>query len=138
MNSDETEKPVVLDNSDSPANMVEAAVTPEEQTGTPEEQAVAPEEQAAASEEQALTPEMVISLGKYRDDDYITKIGLAEAFGCTDRTLQRMVERLDIPPPMPLGKRKVWIVGKLRAWIAQAAERQEAQALKAAGLRYFS
>jgi predicted DNA-binding transcriptional regulator AlpA len=116
MNTNESENPVVLDNSGSPANM-ESAVTPEER---------------------AVTSEMVMSLGKYRDDDYITKVGLAEVFGCTDRTLQRMVERLDIPPPMLLAGRKVWIVGKLRAWIAQAAERQEAQALKAAGIRHLT
>ena len=80
-----------------------------------------------------LSPEIVMSLEKYNDGDYITKIGLSEAFGCTERTLQRMVERLEIPPPMLLAGRKVWIVGKLRAWIRTAAERQEEEALKAVG-----
>lgn len=75
-----------------------------------------------------------MSLAQYDDGDYITKIGLSEAFGCTERTLQRMVERLEIPPPMLLAGRKVWIVGKLRAWIRTAAERQEQEALRAMGL----
>ena len=107
--NDESDKSVGLDNSGNPANMKEV-----------------------------ITPEIAMSLGKYQDGDFITKVGLAEVFGCTERTLQRMVERLDIPPPMLLAGRKVWIVGKLRAWIAHTAERQEAEALKAAGrLRIF-
>jgi predicted DNA-binding transcriptional regulator AlpA len=111
--NDETENPVGLDNSGGSATIEGAG-------------------------EAVISSEMVMSLGKYRDDDYITKVGLAKVFGCTDRTLQRMVERLELPPPMLLAGRKVWIVGKLRAWIAKAAERQEAEALKAAGrLRTF-
>ena len=85
-----------------------------------------------------LSPEIVMSLEKYNDGDYITKIGRSEAFGCTERTLQRMVERLEIPPPMLLAGRKVWIVGKVRAWLAEAAARKEAEALKEARrLRVF-
>ena len=80
------------------------------------------------------SPEIVMSLVRYNEGDYITKVGLAEAFGCTERTLQRMVERLEIPPPMLLAGRKVWIVGKLRAWIRTAAERQEEEALRAMGV----
>ena len=80
------------------------------------------------------SPEIVMSLEKYNDGDYITKIGLAEAFGCSERTLQRMVERLELPPPMLLAGKKVWIVGKLRAWIRTAAERQEEEALRGIGL----
>ncbi len=79
-----------------------------------------------------------MSLAEYVDGDYITKAGLAAAFACSGRTIQRMVERLEIPPPMTLAGRKVWIVGKLRAWIAASAQRQEVEALKAMGpLRAF-
>jgi hypothetical protein len=42
----------------------------------------------------------------------ITKQELGKCLGCSDRTLQHMVERFEIPPPMTLGGRKVWIVGK--------------------------
>lgn len=80
------------------------------------------------------SPEIVMSLAQYADGDYITKTGLAEAFGITGRTIQRMVERLELPPPMLLAGRKVWIVGKLRVWIQAAAERQEEEALKAMGM----
>ena len=88
--------------------------------------------------EPAISPDIVMSLDKYSDTDFITKPGLAAAFGCTERTLQRMVERFEVPPSIYLAGRKVWIVGKLRAWIAKAAERQEEEAVKAAGrLRVF-
>lgn len=88
--------------------------------------------------DETVSPEIVMSISKYDDGDYITKAGLAAAFGCTGRTIQRMVERLEIPPPMVLAGRKVWIVGKLRVWIADAAQRQEEEALKAMGpLRAF-
>lgn len=79
------------------------------------------------------SPEIVMSLAKYDDGDYITKAGLAEAFGCSERTLQRMVERLELPPPMLLAGRKVWIVGKLRTWIRAVAERKEEEAIRARG-----
>ena len=79
-----------------------------------------------------------ISLGRFADGDLITKQELAQCLGCSDRTLQRMVERFEIPPPMTLGGRKVWIMGKVRAWFTDAAERREAEALKEAKrLRVF-
>jgi predicted DNA-binding transcriptional regulator AlpA len=49
-----------------------------------------------------------------------------------------MVDRFELPPPVDLGVRKVWIVGKIRAWFADAAERREAEAVKEARrLRVF-
>jgi predicted DNA-binding transcriptional regulator AlpA len=73
-----------------------------------------------------------ISLGRFADGDLITKQELGKCLGCSDRTLQRMVERFELPPPMTLGGRKVWIIGKVRAWFTDAAERREAEALKEA------
>lgn len=73
-----------------------------------------------------------ISLAGFADGDLITKRELCKCLNCSDRTLQRMVERFELPPPMTLGGRKVWIVGKIRAWFAEAAGRMEAEALKEA------
>lgn len=72
----------------------------------------------------------VISLDRFSDGDYITKTGMAEVFECSDRTIQRMVERFEIPPPATVAGRKVWRAGKLKAWLAQADDRAEAEALK--------
>ncbi len=85
-----------------------------------------------------ISPHIVMSLAKYDDGDYVTKAGLSKSFGCSERTLLRMVERFDLPPPIMLAGKKVWIVGKIRAWIATAVERREKEALKAAArLRVF-
>ena len=85
-----------------------------------------------------VAPAATISLGGFADGDMITNQELGECLNCSDRTLQRMVERFEIPPPMTLGGRKVWIVGKIRAWFAYAAERKETEALKEARrLRVF-
>ena len=85
-----------------------------------------------------VTPSATISLGGFADDDLITKQELCQYLGCSERTVQRMVDRFELPPPVDLGVRKVWIVGKIRAWFADAAERREAEAVKEAWrLRVF-
>lgn len=81
---------------------------------------------------QADAPATVIGLGRYRDGDFITKKELGQALGCSERTLQRMVERFEIPPPMSLAGRKVWLVDKLKAWLSDAAERKESEAVREA------
>jgi len=79
-----------------------------------------------------------IDLGAFTDSDLITKRELSKCLDCSERTLQRMVERFELPPPMSLGSRKVWIVGKIRAWFTNAAERREAEAVREARrLRVF-
>ena len=74
----------------------------------------------------------VISLDRFSDNDYITKAGLTDVFDCSERTIQRMVERFEIPPPSTVAGRKVWRTGKLKAWLAQADDRAENEALKEA------
>ena len=74
----------------------------------------------------------MVTLGRYADGDTITKRELCRSFGCSERTLQRMVERFEIPPPTTLAGRKVWIAGKVRAWIVEAANRKEAEAMREA------
>lgn len=78
----------------------------------------------------------VFSLGGYSDDDLLTKAGLAQLFKCSPRTLQRMVERFEVPPATPFGCRNIWIVGRLKAWILNMAETRESEALKHAKKTY--
>ena len=79
-----------------------------------------------------LRPSTLISLGTYNDSDILTKKELCAVFSCGARTLQRMVERFELPPPIWLGGRKVWIVGNLRAWIDEIAKRHEKEAARVA------
>ena len=74
----------------------------------------------------------VFSLGGYHDDDYLTRTGMRLIFQCSERTLFRMVERFEIPPAMPLAGRSVWVIGRLKAWIANVARHKEEEALKEA------
>ena len=84
-------------------------------------------------------PSTRITLDRIKDDQMLDKKELAEALGCSVRTLQRMVERHEIPPPIPFNGRKVWIVGNVKAWIAEAVGHREAKAKKEAlRLRAFS
>lgn len=81
---------------------------------------------------------IVISLDRFSDNDYITKVGMTQIFRCSERTIQRMVERFELPPPTTMAGRKVWRAGKVKAWLAQADDRIEAEALKEAKrLRVF-
>ncbi len=83
----------------------------------------------------ATSPEdgpTVIELDRFSDGDYITKAGLTKVFDCSERTIQRMVERFEIPPPSTVAGRKVWRAGKLKAWLAQADDRTEAEAMREA------
>ncbi|MDR0363149.1 MAG: AlpA family transcriptional regulator, partial [Planctomycetota bacterium] len=74
----------------------------------------------------------VYNIGKFHDDDCLTREGMRAVFQCSERTLFRMVERFEIPPPMPLGGRSVWQIGRLKAWIVSIAQHKEAEALKEA------
>ena len=74
----------------------------------------------------------LITLDRFPDDRILTKTELAEALCCSPRTLNRMVEKFEIPPGIILGGRCVWIVGKVKLWIASSASRREAEAEKEA------
>lgn len=74
----------------------------------------------------------LLGLSRYRDEDILTKEELARALGCSPRTLQRFVQRFEIPPAVWLGNRAVWIAGDVKKWIQEAAEKKRQAALKEA------
>ncbi len=74
----------------------------------------------------------MLGLSRYRDEDLLTKDELARALGCSPRTLQRLVNRFEIPPATRLGNRSVWVAGEVRRWILQAAEKKRLAAAKEA------
>lgn len=75
---------------------------------------------------------LVILLGEYHEDDMLTKLGMAVTFKCTLRTVQRMVDRYEIPPGIQFAGRCLWRVGRLKTWIANIADAKEAEAVKQA------
>ncbi len=79
-----------------------------------------------------------INLGGSAESDMITKPELCKCLNYSERTLQRMVERFELPPAMTLCGRKVWIVGKIRAWFADATERRDEGGAETASFRYLT
>jgi len=70
----------------------------------------------------ALLPPMAI----------IDEARLAEEFGVTSRTIRRMVSRFELPPPISLAGRSVWIAGRVLNHLDAAAERTQQLADKQA------
>jgi hypothetical protein len=75
---------------------------------------------------------LALNLAGYADGDYLTKSGMRQVFKCTGRSIQRMVDRFEIPPPAFVGGRNIWNVARLKAWIADIAGRREAEAARTA------
>ena len=71
---------------------------------------------------------MVLKTGSTIDGDMVGKRELCRSFGCSERTIQRMVKRFEIPPPIVLAARKYWNVGRMRLWLSDRANRAEADA----------
>lgn len=93
--------------------------------------------EATLSEHEAVTQNIsindtLITLDRFPDDRLLTKPELAEVLGCSPRTLNRMVEKFEIPPGVILGGRCVWLAGKVKSWIVSSASRREAEAEKEA------
>ena len=49
------------------------------------------------------TSSATISLGGFADSDLITKQELCQCLGCSERTIQRMVDRFELPPACGFG-----------------------------------
>jgi hypothetical protein len=75
---------------------------------------------------------LALDLAGYADGDYLTKAGMRRVFRCAGRSIQRMVDRFEIPPPASVGGRNIWNVGRLKAWIADMARRRETEAAREA------
>ena len=55
---------------------------------------------------------------------------LAESLRVTTRTVRRMVSRFELPPPIPLGGRSVWMAGRILQHFEDAMERAGQRAVK--------
>jgi hypothetical protein len=79
-----------------------------------------PSEQAASAKAPGF---VVLELANLPEHALIDEKALARAFGCADRTIQAMVARYDLPPALDIAGRKLWIVGRLLAWLIDRADR---------------
>ena len=53
---------------------------------------------------------------------------LAHLLHVTPRTVRRMVSRFELPPPVPLGGKSVWMAGRVLDYIDSAAEQRQREA----------
>ena len=51
---------------------------------------------------------------------------LATALGITSRTIRRMIGRGELPAPVPLAGRSVWMAGRVLTFLEQKMEKAEA------------
>lgn len=75
-------------------------------------------------------PGILTGLAGFHPDALLAQADLAEALGVCGRTLRRMVMKSELPPPVPLGGRKVWLAGRVRDWLRVRAERAEKDAAR--------
>ena len=73
---------------------------------------------------------VVDTLARLPEKTLVDESSLAAALKVTSRTVRRMVTRFELPPPVQLGGRSVWMVGKVLQHIESALERAEREALK--------
>jgi predicted DNA-binding transcriptional regulator AlpA len=71
-------------------------------------------------------------------DTPLTKADVCRLFGIVERTVQRRVNRGELPPPVPVGVERVWLAGKIIAHIAARAERLAAEQKRREARRHAS
>lgn len=59
----------------------------------------------------------LIGLACYGDDELLTKAEMASLFGCSERTVERMVKRGEIPKGTTLRGRRIWLSGRVKKWL---------------------
>jgi len=80
-----------------------------------------------------------IELAGLPADAVLDEIALAAALGVPPRTVRRMIRRYELPAGVKLGCRRIWLAGRVLAWIHAAAEKQErAAALAAEKIQRYS
>ena len=61
-------------------------------------------------------------LAEYASDTLLDQMALSAALSVSPRTLRRMVARSELPPGIPLGRRKVWRVRDVLDYLASRAD----------------
>ena len=74
------------------------------------------------SVERSPSGTLIDGLSQLSPKDMLDEKRLAHVLHVSTRTIRRMVERDEIPPPMPTGNRSFWIVGNLTAYFEARAE----------------
>jgi len=68
---------------------------------------------------------VITSLAELHPEALVDEGVLAEAFGVSGRTIRRMVNRYELPPPIRVAGRPMWLAGNVTAWLKDKAEQAE-------------
>lgn len=72
---------------------------------------------------------LVDELSRLPDKTIMDESKLASMLKITPRTLRRMVQRAELPPPISLGGRSIWLSDRVLSYLNTAAELAEKEAL---------
>jgi predicted DNA-binding transcriptional regulator AlpA len=102
----------------------------EEEPEAPEDvvQAEPPVEQEKSNT--AETTGIILGLAALPEKAILTEAALAAAIGVTQRTIRRMVQRNEIPPPVPLAGQAVWFSGNVLSHIQSRMERRSRDVIR--------
>ncbi len=68
---------------------------------------------------------LIAALAELPEKAILDEARLAHLFHVSPRTVRRMVGRFELPPPVSLGGRSVWMAGRIVEHIDAAAERKQ-------------
>jgi predicted DNA-binding transcriptional regulator AlpA len=74
---------------------------------------------------------VVMELGTLPEKALLDETALAKAIGCCTRTIRRMVNSYELPPPARFAGRSVWQVGAVNRWIEARLDRAMREAERA-------
>ena len=82
--------------------------------------------------DQSDIPGVIRELGELGPRAVITKDGLARLFNCCNRSIERAIERGELPPPIRLFGKKTWTAGVIVQYFEDRlqAEAKEREALE--------
>lgn len=79
---------------------------------------------------------IILSLAELPRDAIMDEAAMARAFGVATRTIKRMVDRYELPPPIVLASKRCWKAGTVLDWINDSIERNEKEAKRQAQRLY--
>lgn len=73
---------------------------------------------------------VITDLAELPKEALLDEKAIAKAFGVCARTIRRMVTRYELPPPIRVAGKSMWISGRVLDWFNNEAEKAEKDAKK--------
>jgi len=90
-----------------------------------------PEGQQVRYENTELPDGVLTFLAELPREALLDEGAMARAFGVSERTIRRMVERHELPPSVRNAGKSMWFAGRVLDWIEARAEEREKAAKEA-------